>query len=553
MKIQIGQHPDRTAAKVDLASLLETRFLVQANSGGGKSWLLRRLAEQAAPHTQIVIIDPEGEFATLRERYDFVICAPKDADAVAHPRSAALLARKLLETGVSAVVDIYELKAHERPAFVRAFFDALVNAPRNLWRPVLIVLDEAHMFAPEKGKAESTGAVIDLATRGRKRGFALCCATQRLSKLHKDVAAEMLNKFIGRTGLDLDVERAADELGMGRKVAFEKLRGLPAGDFYAFGPAIATVPTQIRVGDVETSHPKAGGHRLAAPPPASPKIREVLAKLGDLPKEAEQELHTLEDLRRELAVTRGRLTTAEKRAGQTGIPEADVQKRIAAALAQQPKAAPDTSEAHPAVRALAVIEHTIGAARREMKRKPGPGKAVKLSEVPPLREILRDQVPHLLNVQDDGSLPKGERDVLIATAQHSDGATREQLTVLTGYKRSTRDTYLQRLRARGMVEQTGDMIAATEEGRAALGADFKPLPTGAALRAHWLRELPEGERKVLEVLIEAYPREVEREVVSETTGYKRSTRDTYLQRLTTRKLVDAVARGGVRASKVLFA
>lgn len=31
---------------LDLDVLLRTRLLVQANSGGGKSWLLRRLAEQ---------------------------------------------------------------------------------------------------------------------------------------------------------------------------------------------------------------------------------------------------------------------------------------------------------------------------------------------------------------------------------------------------------------------------------------------------------------------------------------------------------------------------
>ena len=32
---------------IDLDSLLNTRLLVQANSGGGKSWLLRRILEQS--------------------------------------------------------------------------------------------------------------------------------------------------------------------------------------------------------------------------------------------------------------------------------------------------------------------------------------------------------------------------------------------------------------------------------------------------------------------------------------------------------------------------
>lgn len=44
--ITIGKSGTRTMG-LDLDVLLRTRLLVQANSGGGKSWLLRRLA--AAP------------------------------------------------------------------------------------------------------------------------------------------------------------------------------------------------------------------------------------------------------------------------------------------------------------------------------------------------------------------------------------------------------------------------------------------------------------------------------------------------------------------------
>jgi hypothetical protein len=41
-------------------------------------------------------------------------------------------------------------------------------------------------------------------SQGRKRGFAGIIATQRLSKLHKDAAAEANNVIIGRTWLDAD-------------------------------------------------------------------------------------------------------------------------------------------------------------------------------------------------------------------------------------------------------------------------------------------------------------------------------------------------------------
>jgi DNA helicase HerA-like ATPase len=110
-----------------------------------------------------------------------------------------------------------------------------------------VVVDEAHVFCPQVGEAESAGAVIDLATRGRKRGFCAVLATQRLSKLHKDAAAECNNKLIGRTGLDVDVKRAADELGLG-KDRWRELRDLDAGEFFAFGPAISREVVKVKIG-----------------------------------------------------------------------------------------------------------------------------------------------------------------------------------------------------------------------------------------------------------------------------------------------------------------
>lgn len=148
-------------------------------------------------------------------------------------------------------------------------------------------------------------------------------------------------------------------------------------------------------------------------------------------------------------------------------------------------------------------------------------------------------------------MPTGERAVLTVIAQHPEGATREQLTVITGYKRSTRDAYLQRMRERGLITAAGDRIQATDEGIAALGPEFEPLPTGAALRSHWLDRLPEGEAKILRILCDWNPRAVDREQLSRETNYARSSRDAYLQRLKSRQLI-VVSREGVQASPILF-
>ena len=120
--------------KMDLPKLIDSKLLIQANSGGGKSWLIRRILEQTHGKVQQIILDPEGEFGTLREKYDYIL-AGKGGDTPADPKSAAMLAKRLLELKVSAIIDLYELHPQDRKRFVRLFLEAMVNAPKPRFLP----------------------------------------------------------------------------------------------------------------------------------------------------------------------------------------------------------------------------------------------------------------------------------------------------------------------------------------------------------------------------------------------------------------------------------
>jgi hypothetical protein len=150
------------------------------------------------------------------------------------------------------------------------------------------------------------------------------------------------------------------------------------------------------------------------------------------------------------------------------------------------------------------------------------------------------------------SLPVGEKSVLRAIAQYEGGAERDQLSVLTGYKRSSRDAYIQRLREKGFVDVAGNSLTATQAGIDALGSDYEPLPTGVDLQQYWLNKLPEGEKKILKVLLDAGGSAISRDNLDELTGYKRSSRDAYIQRLSARRIVENVGRGEIKAAKELF-
>lgn len=279
-------------------TLADTRALICASSGAGKSWLLRYLFENVGEKIQTIIIDPEGEFSTLREKLDIVIVG-QNGDIKPDIKSAGLLARKLVETGVSAVIDIYDLPGKgdpwdKRRLFIYAFITGMMSIPKSMYHPLLVAIDEAHNFAMESpsksGKeiafqyfktrespaALSRSAVRSLMSAGRKRGLGGLLATQRVSKIDKDSIADARNVFIGGTILDIDQERAGDMLGMAKREAVT-LRDMEAGEFYCFGPAMKGRGVfRFHSGQVKTTHPKAGQRLDAEVPKASTQIAKIV-------------------------------------------------------------------------------------------------------------------------------------------------------------------------------------------------------------------------------------------------------------------------------------
>jgi hypothetical protein len=223
-----------------------------------------------------------------------------------------------------------------------------MNAPKTLWRPVVIMVDEAHRVCPERGMGESEAyqSMIDLATDGRKRGFCGVYATQRLGKLSKNASAELLNRLIGRTIEDLDVDRAADLMSVRRSDRQEfdlGLKQMKPGHFWAFGQAVAIERKLVLVGQVETRHPEPGTPAAAIVPPTPEMVKKLLPQLADIPKEAEHKIRTEEELRAEIQNLKIRLNEAERRAAQKTI-EIPVEK-IVEKIVEVPAVDPKTLKA----------------------------------------------------------------------------------------------------------------------------------------------------------------------------------------------------------------
>ncbi|WP_274627739.1 ATP-binding protein [Arvimicrobium flavum] len=278
--IDMGAANGGAAAKLDLEELLATRLLVQGNSGSGKSHLLRRLLEQSAPWVQQCVIDPEGDFVTLADKFGHQV-----VDAQRTEAELTRIAGRVRQHRVSVVLNLEGLDAEQQMRAAAAFLGGMFDADREYWYPVLVVVDEAQLFAPaaagevsDEARKVSLGAMTNLMCRGRKRGLAGVIATQRLAKLAKNVAAEASNFLMGRTFLDIDMARAADLLGMDKRQA-EQFRDLARGKFVALGPALSRRPLPITIGTVETSA-RSTSPRLTPLPEAPEDARDLIFTPG---------------------------------------------------------------------------------------------------------------------------------------------------------------------------------------------------------------------------------------------------------------------------------
>lgn len=260
---------DAGEVRLDVGALVGSHLGIVANSGGGKSGLLRKVLEATHSHIQHIILDSEDEFYTLRERFDYVIAGGEGGDAPAAPGNAADLARAALTHGFSLICQINDLGRDGAAEFVDRFLAAMISAPRELWRPCLIVIDEAQRFPAE--------TLQQLTEAGRKRGFTAVIATQRLPKLDANVRGDINNWMMGRVGQALDKRHIADQLGMTPTQMRDAL-DLPTRSFWAFGSAISREPVLFRVGDVETTMLRPGGLRPNTPPPPE-ALREILSGL----------------------------------------------------------------------------------------------------------------------------------------------------------------------------------------------------------------------------------------------------------------------------------
>lgn len=546
---------------VDVDRLVASRLLIQAESGGGKSWMIRYLLEETHGRLPHILFDVEGEFASLRERHPYVLVSATEGegDLPARPAAAKALCRKLCELAASAILDLFDLEEDEQQRFVRLFLEELLALPRSMWGPRLVVVDEADRLAPERGASDASAAVNSLVKRGRKRGLGAVLAVQRLSDLDKGAAGGLQNKLIGLTTLDTDVKRAADSLGFDRS-GRAALQELPPGHFFSYGPAIpAKGVVLVRSGEVSTTHGEAEEGAALPPPPAPESLADVLQKLAaSLPEEEadegpEADRPPSEDVEAEV---RRRV-------------EREVGSRLEAVVSEAERRLSGRVEELEGIlsRARERTEDLLEALSGDVATVASPP-APSPAEPPPARtdaerpEEPEEPAPQPV-VPDRGEAMRPARGRILKALKDLEdlgvrSLPRNNLAVFArqGPRSSAFRDHLAALNSAGLISYpSGGVVALTASGRAEAPRDGRAAPrTVEDLHRAWYAHLQAASSRIVSALVERHPNSLSREELAHAAGQsdRSSAFRDRLAELRALGLVEYPRAGRVKASGLLF-
>jgi predicted transcriptional regulator len=245
--------------------------LVTHNSG--KSYSVGVICEELCKNkVPFVIIDIEGEYSGLKEKYEAIWIGEED-NCDLKWSSGKVNLRLLARYAPDGPPLILDLSEADKPRDKVGLF--LLSIYREISKrrtPYLVVLEEADRFAPQSG--DRLQIFDEVARRGRKRGLGLMLCTQRPSLVDKNILSQCANQLIGKLVIKNDLN-SVSQFFPGRGTP-NQLTSLSAGEFYALG-GLAVEPIRVKMRARETRH--GGMTPKLNPRVILPSIQNVISAL----------------------------------------------------------------------------------------------------------------------------------------------------------------------------------------------------------------------------------------------------------------------------------
>ncbi|MGH7243630.1 MAG: helicase HerA domain-containing protein [Phycisphaerales bacterium] len=311
-------------------------------TGSGKSYTIKWFVEQLLEAEQrVCIVDPKGDWWGLKSSADgksagfpIVIFGGEHADVPIDATSGAVVGELVATGNRPCIIDLKHFDEEAKCVFMIAFLGEIFR--RNKGR-LMLVLDEAHEFAPQKPSKDEYGLLRwtnRLLSQGRSLGIQVVLSSQRPAKVNKDSLTQTEVLFAMRAIHVHDREPIeAWVAGVGdtkkAKAVLESLARLQVGQGWLYAPVLEILE-QIKFPRIKTFDSSATPNHAEFKMPkgwASVNLEELSSKMVKVkaevdandPKKLRDQIADLTRKLRDQQATPVRIDAGELGAAQTEI------------------------------------------------------------------------------------------------------------------------------------------------------------------------------------------------------------------------------------------
>jgi hypothetical protein len=550
-------------------------------TGAGKTYAAQRLAEEMhRVNAQFVAIDPVGKWWSLRLASDGVnpglsipVFGGLHGDVPLEPTGGKLIADVIVDRGVSVVVDVSQFESDSQKArFMTDFGNRFFFRKKSSPSAVHLFIEESQEFIPQNPQRDES-LMLHTWTRIQKLGRNFGIGSSLISQRPQEVNKKVLNltEVLFVFQLTGPQERKAvawwiEEKGIDEDIASE-LPKLKPGCPHIWSPAWLQISRIIQISRKETydasSTPKVGA-RAEVKNLAPIDLENLRKDMSSTIERAKQE--DPRELRKQLAEMtklyhQAMGSSTEKVEVPVEIPVLkDGQITRLEKIVETLRAIGDKFSTPIGEMAKQGIAITDALKKYSLSQEPPVKHSVSANIISNKRQTLNPIVDKHIIKEEGEETPRrlrlGERRMLdVLNRWYPAKLTKAQLATLSKLRvtSGTFGDYFGTLRRANFITEDLDGVQASDLGiEVNGGAKANPQTTEEVLNM-WRTCLRAGERRLLDILIEVYPRGISRDELSVRAGLTANagTFGDYLGTLRRNGLAEANG-GQVRAGEVLF-
>ncbi len=161
---------------------------------------------------------------------------------------------EIVERGKLSIINLRGIPPDIQELVVQRLSMALFELrKREKIPPLMLVIEEAHNYAPQQGISSATKILRTIASEGRKFGLGLCIISQRPAKVDKNILSQCNTQIILKVTNPHDLKAIGNSVEGLTRGSLEEIQRLPIGVALVTGGNIS-MPLFVEIRPRETKH-----------------------------------------------------------------------------------------------------------------------------------------------------------------------------------------------------------------------------------------------------------------------------------------------------------